>query len=422
MRLGLLFLCFLSWTASADKVRYVFKGPLATSISAYGQLSKMSFGLTDHQAQQILDLTEGQVNFGDVYYLERERGQLSQLLSNPSYVGFINPAVPPPFESEVIQGDPELQNEWWIGKLGIKTAWHKATGRGVTIADCDAGFYHDEVDLSANMLMEHRYDLSDKDDPLTINDGPYAFHGTAVAAIMTGVMNGVGTSGIAFNSKLVPLQNFNYHSKDDLDKEEATAACVLRAIQTPNVSIIVVENQTENGSSETFIGTRDAIRLAVKSGLIVVTAAGNSGAHLTTEEKDDTGSIIVGAVMPNELPTRTTNFGKRVTISAFGADLKTLYGPNGKLGNFGGTSGATPQVAATVALMKEAYPHLTPAQARRILTDSRHMRRETRLIGGRLNAAVAVKRAQDMGSVELDNQWAEQWLFRQQLVSILKNP
>ncbi|NJL25012.1 MAG: S8 family serine peptidase, partial [Calothrix sp. SM1_5_4] len=131
-------------------------------------------------------------------------------------------------------------------------------------------------------------------------------------------LDGVGTNGIAFNSKIVPLQNYNYNEQDDIDKEEATARCVLKAIEIPEVNIIVLENQTATGSSETFSGTRDAVRLAIRSGLIVIGAAGNSGVELKEELKDDTGSIIVGALSKSGAPptTVTTVSASRSALTA----------------------------------------------------------------------------------------------------------
>ena len=97
------------------------------------------------------------------------------------------------------------------------------------------------------------------------------------------------------DAKLVPLQHYNYSLEDDLDKEEGTAACILHALTIPDVKVIVLENQT-HGSSETFMGTRAAVRLALKAGVTIVSAGGNKSNELKEEAQDDTGSIIVGAV------------------------------------------------------------------------------------------------------------------------------
>lgn len=410
-------LAFVSVAANAENLRYVFKG--FSSVIATSDVKRMTFGLSAEQVEKIAALTQGRVNFGDVYYVDKSRDSLNAMSALDGFSSAIYPNVPPPVEQDqtVKPGDPELRNEWWIEKLKVPEAWKMATGQGVVIADCDAGYYHEESDLKANMLLEHRYDLSDRDEPLVIDDGGFATHGTSVAAIMLGVMDMLGTNGIAYNSKLVPLQNFNYDHSDDLDKEEATAACVLRAIATPDVDIIVLENQTENGSSETFVGTRDAVRLAHEAGIIVVSAAGNNYSELLEEKKDNTGSIIVGALLQSGSQALWSNFGARVSVAAYGEALHTLSGPNGRFEDFGGTSGATPQVAATVALMKEVLPTLNPTQAREILVATRTTTPGNAKVGGRLNVPEAVKMALETPP---DWQaWSRQWMFRQELKAIL---
>lgn len=414
-----LLLAFAAPLAQAqNQVRSVFKGAPTLMMGAGANLKQMTFGLSARQNARIKALTSGKIKFDDVFYVDHTPDRDLSGLS--TFSGVIQPNVPPPVEQQIKAGDPELVSQWWIEKLGVHEAWPQATGQGVTIADCDAGFFHDEADLFSNMLLEHKFDLSNTNEPHVVDDGPFASHGTSVTAIMAGVMNGTGTNGIAYNSKIVPLQNFNYDHRDVLDKEEATAKCILRAITIPNVSIIVLENQTANGSSETFAGTRDAVRLALRSGIIIVSAGGNYNAELLEEKKDDTNSIIVGALTQQDTMPYWSNFGDRITVAAYGEKLHTLSGRNGAFEDFGGTSGATPQVAATVALMKEVAPLLTPDQAKQILIDTRRNTPETAKVGGILNVPAAVAGAR--GAVADVGEWSNQMFFREQLRSILLNP
>jgi subtilisin family serine protease len=413
MRLLISILVLISFHAHGE-IRSVFKGAKASVLNR--PLKQMTFGLSARQIERISALSG--LQFGDVYYIDHA-DDLS-FSSTPGFSGVILPGVPPPAEQSQKAGDPELRNEWWIEKLGVHEAWPMATGQGVVIADCDAGFYHDEPDLHDNMLLDLKADLSDRDEPNVVDDGPFATHGTSVTAIIAGVMNGLGTNGIAYNAKIVPLQNFNYDDTDDLDKEEATAACILKAITIPEVKIVVLENQTSNGSSETFVGTRDAVRLALQAGVIIVSAGGNYSAELLEEKKDNTGSIIVGALQEDDTVPYWSNFGERVTVAAYGEKLHTLSGPNGVFADFGGTSGATPQVAAAVALMKEVNPLMTPEQTRQLLLQTRRTTPATEKVGGILRVADAVTAARNAPADVAA--WTRQSLFREQLRSILLNP
>lgn len=379
----------------------------------------MNFDLTNAGQQSLYHLSEGDVDFRNIYLIDVKNNQTFQSISRlPGFQGPIYPNVPPPV---VISSkpDPELEGQWWIEKLRVEKAWDLATGKGVTVADCDAGWRTGESDLIPNLKMEDRYDLSDKKNPFKVDDGSYVYHGTAVAAIMSAALDEKGTNGISFDAKIVPLQNFNYSSHlDSLDKEEATARCILRAITIQDVRIIVLENQTATGSSETFIGTRNAVRLALKSGITVVSAAGNYSVELTAEELDNTESIIVGALLADGTKAGFSNFGKRVSIAAYGEELYTLFGPDGAMGEFGGTSGATPQVAATVALMLEANPRLTPNQVRKILEQTRITEPGNNMVGGRLDVFAAVLAAKDAKPEPNDLQKMHR--FRKQVITILQ--
>ncbi len=408
MRLISLLAIFLSPFAEASppyRSHVVIRGA-----SRSGTAQKLTFGMTDRQQTAVYQLTRGKVDF---------RGL--QLVTVPNYrgersEGVLYTNVPPP----VVYGaaDPELNGQWWHEKHELEKAWQISTGKGVIVADCDAGFYIKEPDLFPNLLLDHRYDLSDTSNPFVVDDGGFISHGTAVTAILAGVKDGKGTNGMAFDAKIVPLQNFNYAANDKLNKEEATARCILRAITIAQVRVIVLENQTGEGSSETFVGTRNAVRLALASGVTIVSAGGNYTKELKQELADDTGSIIVGAVNSDGVKESWSNYGKRVSVAAFGSRLHTLKGPNGAMGSFGGTSGATPQVAAAVAMMLQVNPALTPITIRAILERTRLTKPENEAVGGQLQLVRALEAAKTVRDPGL----ARAQIIRRRLVQIFANP
>lgn len=398
---GLFLLALMNTTWAFEKA-YV-RGPY--NIQPY--MKKLTMGLTEAQMKKITSLTQGEVDFRNIFVTKNlsEKSLLKHAEFHANYY------APPFFVSEY---DPNTKAGFWQEALGTRKAWEFATGKGVTLADCDAGFYIDEPEIAPNLLLEHARDLSDKDDPFTINDGGYITHGTAVASMMVGILDGRGINGMIPDAKLVPLQNYNYAQNDDTDKEEATAACILHALSIPEVKIIVLENQT-HGSSETFIGTREAVRLAMKAGVTIVSAAGNSNNELKAEAKDDTGSIIVGAITRQGPKATFSNWGSRVSVSAYGSGLYTLFGPDGKMDSFSGTSGATPQVASAVAMMLEVNPGLTPSQVKDILVATRITIPENKTVGGILNLVAAVKMAKETPPLKTNEDE-----LRHEIISILK--
>ncbi len=401
-----------------------------TEIASQFPTQPITLGMSGRQKNKIYELTNGDIDFRHLFFVRLPQS------ANPSNsfdaVDFgIHPEIPmPPHLGAPIrvpsgQGqdpeamDPDLVGQWWASKYKMTDVWQKATGKGVTIADCDTGFYINESDLSFNLDLANSKDLASKNGSGAIDDGRFVFHGTAVAALISGVRDSLGTNGIAFNAKLVPLQYFNFDPEiDAIDKEEATARCILHAIKVPDVKVIVVQNQTTFGSAETFVATRDAIKLALKSGITVVSAAGNSSIELKTEERHDSGSIIVGAVHENGSRAVFSNYGKRVNIAAYGEKLYTLYGPSGRMDSFGGTTAASAQVAATVALVLEVNPQLTPAQIKEVIVTTGIRTPSNSDVGGLLNILGAIKHA---ASVQADTEGLDKLQsFRAELSRILE--
>ncbi len=395
---------------------------------------ELHFGLSPQKKQALYDLSGGKVDFAGIFVDDSLTGSSSSISESEFIDSFgSSQYTPPGFIANTAQnyrakkryspidlpGDPMVERSWWYDAINAKPAWELATGRGVTIADCDAGYYTDEADLIPNLVHHLKHDFADIDAPSIVEDGNYTFHGTAVAAMLVATHDGQGTNGLAFNSKLVPLQNFNYNSADDKDKEEATAECILGAIQMPEVKVIVLENQT-HGSSETFAGTREAVKLALMAGITIVSAAGNSTNELREEAANDTGSIIVGALSKAGRTASFSNYGARVSIAAYGEELLTVYGPNGAEGLFGGTSGATPQVAGAVALMLETNQNLTPEKIKEILIATREESPTTASVGGKLNVFNAVQMATASISTTSPKEMAKRNKFRREILQILK--
>jgi len=110
----------------------------------------------------------------------------------------------------------------------------------------------------------------------------------------------------------------------------------------------------------------DQIDRLVRSGVVVVIAAGNGESNLANPpfvDHGDSGVIMVGACIPNTgRRIWFSNFNFRHMVNAWGEDVATcgygdLFNPNNNpnrryTGGYSGTSAATPQVAGVLALIQ----------------------------------------------------------------------
>jgi subtilisin family serine protease len=146
--------------------------------------------------------------------------------------------------------------------------------------------------------------------------------------------------------------------------------------------VIILEVQTGSfGNYEMVPSVNAAIRTAIANGVVVCVAAGNGDRDAGIDDQGnaipETGSILVGATAYSPAENRRagfSNYGPRIVVCAPGDGAHDLTcsssADNTYRNGFGGTSGATPKVAATAALMLEVNPNRTHAQIRAILNQS----------------------------------------------------
>lgn len=308
--------------------------------------------------------------------------------------------------------DPLFTNQWHLLNTGqsnaaagidinVTNVWETYTGRGVTISVVDTGVQVGHPDLLANVntLIDYDYNFNDSDP--SPSQGVTDAHGTSVAGVAAGAgNNGIGISGVAFNSSIVGLRFLSGATPDS-----TTAAVLLHSNQVVHVS----NNSWGPVLFGLLLGGPGTLAEAALAegtsngrnglGSIFVFSAGNG--DLDFENVNYNGfansihTIAVGALGNRGEKADYSNRGAALVISAPSGGEVSLGGRahattttdtvgaagfnNGSGGDladadyteiFNGTSSAAPVVSGVVSLMLEANPNLGWRDVQEILIRS----------------------------------------------------
>ncbi|UOY02070.1 S8 family serine peptidase [Blastococcus sp. PRF04-17] len=277
----------------------------------------------------------------------------------------------------VVNPSTGLENQWYVFRCAVNTAWSRSSGRNVVITDIDWGYRTSHQDLSAKI----RRTYNSFDGTAVVTHGGSVSHGTAVAGLAGAAVNGRGMSGVAHDAELWAVQADSGTSPGLGGNAWARG---IDWVRTQNSNgrrkVIVLEVQTGAfGNYEQVPSVNAAIRTAIAAGVVVCVAAGNGDKNAGLDDSGkaipETGSILVGATAYHATQNKRawfSNWGPRITVSCPGDadhDLTCLDSSDTAYRNgFGGTSGATPKIAGAAALMLAVNPGLSHADVRRILT------------------------------------------------------
>ena len=277
--------------------------------------------------------------------------------------------------------------------IDAKYAWTVAGGNGknVKIVDVEAAWNRTHDDLP-NILDIWAGDYNDPD---------WFNHGTAVTGVVSGVDNGFGIKGIAFEASMSTSNIKSWGGETNAIIKAADAAgkggVIILEFQYPSniktVNCTCNLTQCNNLPPEYYSAQFDAIRYAIAKGVTVVEAAGNGSVNFDHAAYNnrfnrayrDSGAILVAASnSADRTPACFTNYGNRIDVHGWGFNVTTtgygdLYSAGGQnqyyTSSFSGTSSAAPIVAGAAASLqgiakKKIGRFLTPNEVRNILSST----------------------------------------------------
>ena len=290
--------------------------------------------------------------------------------------------------------DPLFSDQWDMQNTGqtggtigadmkAAAAWDISTGSSsIVVAVIDEGVDVDHPDLAANMVTGHDAVTADPTPggvPGNANstDG----HGTCCAGIIAAVgNNGIGVSGVTWNSKIMPIRiGFgNYWTQTDW---------IIDGLTWPvDNGADILSNSWGGGSPSTSI--QNAVVYGTTNGrgglgCPVFFASGNENSTVSYPAAYPE-AIAVGASSPcdeRKSPSSCdgetwwgSNFGSTLDFVAPGPLTTTVdiagsggYSSTDYTSSFNGTSSATPHAAGAGALLLAVAPDLTHAEVRTLM-------------------------------------------------------
>ena len=298
----------------------------------------------------------------------------------PSPTAPQQPRLPVPLpETEYFGGD----REWNLNAVHAPEAWEAGyTGKGVVVAVLDTGIDRFHSDLSHAIWRnpgERARDGIDNDGNGFIDDvfgwnfasnnnntTDANAHGTHVAGIIASARNGVGSTGIAYDAKIMPVRILSSSGYgDNVDVAKGIRYAVDNGADIINLS---------------FAGTYSpsilsSLRYAASHNVFVAAASGNSGALTPSYPAKFSSQLSnVLSVGAHDAQNIRSSFSNRVGSSnavQVDAPGRKIYStvPGNRFALYKGTSMSTPHAAALAALALSSNQNLTAGQLRETIVN-----------------------------------------------------
>ena len=271
---------------------------------------------------------------------------------------------------------------WVLNAVNAPAAWRVTQGQGVTVAVIDSGVNPDVSDLSGSVTTGP--DLTGVHTPMSNSE--WGMHGTWMASLIAGHGHGggggSGIMGVAPRARVLSIRvitnngdpgyaRYEHQSQTRHQSELATAIeyAISRGAQVISMSL---------GSGAPSLAVRSALQDALNHNIVILASSGNSGTAPGVEQQrqapysfpaDYPGVLGVGAIGENGAPANFSSDNLSVQVAAPGISVPA-QGKDGEYWLVSGTSAACALTAGVAALIRAAYPALTPVLVRKAITST----------------------------------------------------
>jgi subtilisin family serine protease len=242
--------------------------------------------------------------------------------------------------------DTGYAGQWGIVQTRVNQAWSAARGNPrVTIAIVDTGVSR-LPDFGDRLLPGH--DFVNNDDDASDDNG----HGTMAAGVAAaGGNNRLGVAGVCWTCRILPVKVLDAKGAGGYDN----FAKGIRYAADRGATII----SASFGGNDDAAMLREAVDYATGKGSLVIAAAGNKGSTQPHYPAAIPAALAVGGVDSAGVRYSWSNYGPSwVDLTAPGCNPAQQR--DGAIGQYCGTSSATPFVAGVAGLLA-SIPSAPPA-------------------------------------------------------------
>lgn len=274
-------------------------------------------------------------------------------------------------------------NDWNLNAINAPEAWAAdVTGTGVVVAVLDTGvdYYHSELfDNIWSNEGEIPYNGVDDDGNGYVDDHrgwdfaygdnrPYDMegHGTHVAGTIAAANDGRGSTGVAHDAEIMPVQVLDAEGSGS---QSALSNGIRYAVDN---GADIINLSLGGGYNRTV---RNAVRYAESHGVLIVAASGNDSSSAPDYPARHAAAfsnvISVGAHTRYDQRSYFSNrvgWSGAVQVDAPGSSIYSTT-PRGRYDTYSGTSMAAPHVAGLAGLILSANPNLNPSEVRELIVE-----------------------------------------------------